>query len=69
MPNGKGTQPLKDFQNSNLNFKLAVATFQIYFGNSPTIPHHFQNISKSIIPEISWFQINVSHDLNHYLVS
>jgi hypothetical protein len=27
---------LKGFQNSNLNFKLAVATFQIYFGNSPT---------------------------------
>jgi hypothetical protein len=36
MPNGEGTQPLKGFQNSNLNFKLTIATFQIYFGNSPT---------------------------------
>jgi hypothetical protein len=36
MSNGEGTQPLKGFQNSNLNFKLAVATFQIYFENSPT---------------------------------
>jgi hypothetical protein len=37
MSNGEGTQTLKGFQNSNLNFKLAVATFQIYFGNSPTL--------------------------------
>lgn len=33
-----------------------------------TIPHHLQNISKSIFLEISWFQIMVSYDLNHYLV-
>jgi hypothetical protein len=36
MSNGEGTQPLKDFQNSNLNFKLTIVTFQVYFGNSPT---------------------------------
>jgi len=46
------------------------AAFQIYILEiSLIIPHHFQNISKSIIPKISWFQINVSHDLNIYLVS
>jgi hypothetical protein len=42
--NDQGTQLLKDFkkckfefQNVNLNFKLTVATFEVYFGNSRTV--------------------------------
>jgi hypothetical protein len=51
MSNGEGTQPLKgfqkskfEFQNVNLNFKLTITTFQVYFGNSPTI-----NVDLSVI--------------------
>jgi len=53
---------------SHEELQLLVLKWFNYFGNHQQSPAIFK-ILNLINPEISCFQIMVSHDLNHYLVS